>query len=138
MDVKSTFDKSTKPADSPVNLKIKPSGKFILFFILLLILIYLCVYLIASVEDRTRENLLLYSCFGFTMAHYLYLPIIKTFNFSPYMGMLGCTSAVLGLGLYSFEHHHSLDAILKWFFLASGGTIYLYLKFAVFNQSKVH
>jgi hypothetical protein len=138
MDVKSTFDKSSKSADNPVNLKNKPLGKFILFFILLLILIYLCVYLIASVEERTRVNLLLYSCFGFTMAHYLYLPITKTFNFSPYMGVIVCTVAVVALGLYSFEHNHFIDALLKWFFLTSGGTIYLYLKFAVFNQFKVH
>ena len=138
MDVKSTSDPAGNSSNSPINLKDRPPGKFILFFILLLILVYICVYLIASVEERTRENLLLYSLFGFMITHYLYLPITKTFNFSPYIGLLGCTVGLLGLGIYSFERNHSIDALLKWFFLVSGGTIYLYLKFSLFNHFKSH
>jgi hypothetical protein len=116
----------------------RPSVKFILFLSLFILILYFLVYTLVSVEERTREFLLLYTCLGFICAHYLYHPFMRILQLSPFTCLLGSTILLLVVGYYSLETNKSVDALLKWLFLFAGATLYVYTKHILLDHHRTN
>jgi hypothetical protein len=111
-----------------------PPIKYLIYFLAFLLLLYLYIYLISDVSERTRNTLLVFTLVGFAVSYYILNPIIHFLKIHRPSVILLFSVLLVSLFWVAIRNNDLTEAFLKCFFFISGSTIYLYLKYLLFNQ----